>query len=104
MHLLYTKCMERGESIHNKLFKFFMMPILMMLISVGQVWGETIEHKDGGFSTSSKDGVYTVKAKYNDDLAAIVTMLAQTGTNNSRVQIKQNSTTAERHLSDNCGE
>lgn len=97
--------MERGESIHNKLFKFFMMPILMMLVSVGQVWGETrtIEYKDA-FSTSSKDGVYTVKAKNNDALAAIVTMLAQTGTNNSRVQIKQNSTTAERHLSGNCGE
>ena len=95
--------MEREESIHNKLFKFFMMPILMMLISVGQMWGETIEYK-GSFSTSSKDGVYTVKAKYNDDLAAIVTMLAQTGTNNSRVQIKQNSTTAKRHLSGNCGE
>ena len=95
--------MEREESIHNKLFKFFMMPILMMLVSVGQMWGETIEHK-GSFSTSSKDGVYTVKAKNNDALAAIVTMLAQTGTNNNRVQIKQNSTTAERHLSGNCGE
>ena len=104
MHLLYNRSMGHAGSVLSRISKLWVLPILMLFVSIGQVWGETIEHKDGGFSTSSKDGVYTVKAKNNDALAAIVTMLAQTGTNNSRVQIKQNSTTAERHLSGNCGE
>ncbi|MEE1120852.1 MAG: Ig-like domain-containing protein, partial [Prevotella sp.] len=46
--------MEKETSIHHKLFKFFMMPILMMLVSVGQVWGqETVSVAAGKLKLSS---------------------------------------------------
>lgn len=91
MHLLYAKCMERGESIHHKLFKFFMMPMLMMLIGVGQVWGETrtIEYK-GEFEHKESNSVYIITPKDSSELTKIVSMFADAKTTSKRVQIASN--------------
>ena len=66
--------MEREASIHHKLFKFFMMPMLMMLISVGQVWGqETVSVAAGKleFPSGASNGYYTIENTEFTNVATI---------------------------------
>ena len=91
MHLLYAKCMERGESIHNKLLKFFMMPMLMMLISVGQVWGQettvSVTEENFEFTSGATNGYYTIT---NSEFTNIATIKVSNKTG-SRVKIANGS-------------
>lgn len=84
--------MEREASIHHKLFKFFVMPMLMIIIGLGQVWGETIEYK-GDFSHNQlSSSVYIIKPKNTSKLTDIVTMVASKGVNSNRVEMLTNGT------------
>ena len=74
MHIFYTKCMEKKTSIHHKLFKFFVMPMLMMLISIGQVWGQETTVSVTGSTFSFKDEQDNYLTINNDVFKGIATI------------------------------
>jgi uncharacterized protein YjdB len=78
--------MEKETSIHHKLFKFFVMPMLMIIIGVGQVWGQETTVSVTGSTFSFKDEQDNYLKIENDVFKGIATIKVPDKTGN-RVKI-----------------
>lgn len=89
MHLLYNRSMGHAGSVLSRISKLWVLPILMLFVSIGQVWGETIEY-EGKFDSSQSGSVYIITPENSSELTNIVTMTAPKSVTSDRVQITPN--------------
>lgn len=89
MHLLYNRGMGHAGSVLSRISKLWVLPILMLFVSIGQVKGETIEY-EGKFDSSQSGSVYFITPENSSELTNIVTMTAPKSVTSDRVQITPN--------------
>ena len=89
MHLLYNRSMGHAGSVLSRISKLWVLPILMLFVSIGQVWGETIVY-EGKFDSSQSGSVYFITPENSSELTNIVTMTAPKSVTSDRVQITPN--------------
>lgn len=89
MHLLYNRSMGHAGSVLSRISKLWVLPILMLFVSIGQVKGETIVY-EGKFDSSQSGSVYFITPENSSELTNIVTMTAPKSVTSDRVQITPN--------------
>lgn len=74
MHLLYNRSMGHAGSVLSRISKLWVLPILMLFVSIGQVWGQETVSVTGEkfkFTSGASNGYYTITNSEFTDIATI---------------------------------
>ena len=74
MHLLYNRSMGHAGSVLSRISKLWVLPILMLFVSIGQVWGQktvSVTGENFKFTSGASNGYYTITNSEFTDIATI---------------------------------
>lgn len=91
MHLLYNRSMGYAGSVLSRISKLWVLPILMLFVSIGQVKGQETVYNEG-FKSSQNGSVHTITPKNANKISDIVSMYADKAQTSNRVQIENGKT------------